>query len=102
MYYGIQLKPIDEYTAGLMPQVRFPRRTRDTASCLTRTPRSLTTKWQRTLSACRKRDVYKRQLHRFADGLEVIDRKIIYTDKRHAEETERRDVRGGSDESFVL
>ena len=53
MYYGIQLKPIDEYTRG-MPQVRFPRRTRDTASCLTRTPRSLTTKWQRTLSACRK------------------------------------------------
>ena len=41
-------------------------------------------------------------LHRFADGLEVIDRKILYTDKRHAEETERRDVRGGSDESFVL
>ena len=41
-------------------------------------------------------------LRRFADGLEVIDRKIIYTDKRHAEETERRDVRGGSDESFVI
>ena len=40
--------------AGLMPQGRFPRRTRDTASCLTRTPRNLTTKWQRTLSACRK------------------------------------------------
>ena len=38
----------------------------------------------------------------FADGLEVVDRKVIYTDKRYAEEAERRDVRGGSDESFVL
>ncbi len=54
MYYGIQLKPIDEYTRGFDATGEISTQDEGYRNCLTRTPRSLTTKWQRDLERLQK------------------------------------------------